>query len=609
MSFMRSLTAVAVGASFICALFSAALAAPAAAFDSPSMKHQIHFPQTDHELHIYRIYGREPGATVMIIGGIHGNEPGGYLAADKYVDLTLKQGNLIVVPRANLNSILTRERNGSGDYNRKFNTNLRKDSYDDQIIAILKELITESDLLLNLHDGSGFYRATYIDSTHNPYRFGQSVIADSESYFSTREGKELLLGDVARRVVASVNAQISENEYHFHFSNHDSTSPDTRYPEMRKTATYFALTRHQIPAFGIETSKSLPSTEIKLAHQVMVINAFLEEFGVVIDVPDRSVVTPKLEYAVVEINDDQALVVRDGGTIYVEPGDRIRVDHLVGNYERHMFADLQGYGGLNDNGREIEVRETLSVAVRKDDRICGHFKVVPRSSGLAEEASATAMWEPAFSSSFIVEVNGRRRLVPPDDELRVIRGDKLRVLDFLAPDLPGGINVNVLGFVGNPSDNRGEDRGYTIDTARDLMSNWSLDGDGLLYGVAVKLGNRELAKMAIRLLAPKLECLVIRKNGERPVVLQQGERWSVNAGDRLTILGALSSAPDETGMSYLLIGPENQRQQLEGGSFVVSSATDGGQRNYTLMVMRGVVTIGSVQLSVEAGEIKAQAGR
>ncbi len=600
--------AVAVGTSFICFILAAALAADGAN-DSSSSRHEIHFPQTDHELHIYWVYGREPGATVMIIGGIHGNEPGGYLAADKYVDLTLKKGNLIVVPRANLNSILTRERSGSGDYNRKFNTDLKKDNYDDQIIAILKELISESDLLLNLHDGSGFYRETYVDKMHNPYRFGQSVIADSESYFSAKEGRELRLGDIARRVVDRVNGQIAEEEYRFRFSNHDSTSPDTRYPEMRKTATYFALTRHQIPAYGIETSKSLPGTEIKLVHQVMVINSFLEEFGVEIDVPDRSVVPPKLEYAVVEINDDKALVVRDGGTIYVEPGDSIRVDHLVGNYERYMFADLQGYGGLNDNGREIEVWEPLSVAVRKDDRICGHFKVVPRSSRLAEESSTTAMWEPVFSSNFVVEVNGRRRLVPQGGELSIIRGDSLCVLDYLAPNLPKGINVNVLGFVGNPSDNRGEDRGYTINTARDLLSNWSLDGNGSRYGVAVKLRNRELERMTFRLLAPRLECLVIRRNDEHPVVLQQGERWNVRSGDRLTILGTLSSAPDGMSMSYLLIGPDGERKALQDGSFVVSSAAGGGDIDYKLAVMRGEIEIGSVQLSIETGETKTGNGR
>ena len=42
----------------------------------------------------------------MLIGGIQGNEPGGFLSADLYADMSLEKGNLIVVPRANFNSII-----------------------------------------------------------------------------------------------------------------------------------------------------------------------------------------------------------------------------------------------------------------------------------------------------------------------------------------------------------------------------------------------------------------------------------------------------------------------------------------------------------------------
>jgi hypothetical protein len=443
---------------------------------------------------------------------------------------------------------------------------------------------------------------------HNPYRFGQSVIADSETYRSAKDGHELKLGEIARRVVSSVNEQISEEEYHFHFSNHDSVSPDTRYPEMRKTATYFALTRQQIPAFGIETSKSLPTTEIKLAYQVLVINAFLEEFGVQIDVPDRSIEPPKFDYAVVAVNDEQAMAVRDGGAIFVEPGDRVRIEHLVGNYERYMFADLQGIGGLNDNGREVEVTDTIRVLVRKDDRICGNFKIVPQEAA-AGASGDSALPRPTFSSNFIVEINNRRQLVPPGDELWVIRGDALRILDFIAPDLPEGINVNFLGFVGNQNDNRGEDRGYTVSTARDLLASWSLDGRGERYAVAVKLGQRELARMTVRLIEPRLDCLIVRRNEEHPVVLQPGEQWSISEGDRLTIMGALSSVPDGSGVTYLLVDQGGRSLPLKDGAFVASADLGGRGSNLVLSVMRGEIRLGSVNLQIVASETKGRSGR
>jgi predicted deacylase len=86
--------------------------------------HEVFLPNTDHELNVYRIFGEEPGKTIMLIGGIQGDEPGSYLTADLYADIHLKKGNLIVVPRANFYSILLSRREGlTGDMNRKFGKN------------------------------------------------------------------------------------------------------------------------------------------------------------------------------------------------------------------------------------------------------------------------------------------------------------------------------------------------------------------------------------------------------------------------------------------------------------------------------------------------------
>ena len=51
----------------------------------------VYFPNTPYELNIYKIYGKKPGKTLMMIGGIQGNEPGGFLSADLYADMSLSQ--------------------------------------------------------------------------------------------------------------------------------------------------------------------------------------------------------------------------------------------------------------------------------------------------------------------------------------------------------------------------------------------------------------------------------------------------------------------------------------------------------------------------------------
>ena len=57
---------------------------------------------TEWETPYYRIETGKPGPTVMIVGGVHGNEPGGWQAAEQIASWELSRGSLLVVPRANI---------------------------------------------------------------------------------------------------------------------------------------------------------------------------------------------------------------------------------------------------------------------------------------------------------------------------------------------------------------------------------------------------------------------------------------------------------------------------------------------------------------------------
>jgi len=76
---------------------------------------------------------------------------------------------------------------------------------EDQIVSILKKLISESDYLLNLHDGVGYYHPTYIDKWRNSTLFGQSIVADSEEYRIPGSGKSIKLGEMAKKILNEVN--------------------------------------------------------------------------------------------------------------------------------------------------------------------------------------------------------------------------------------------------------------------------------------------------------------------------------------------------------------------------------------------------------------------
>ncbi|MBU1567895.1 MAG: hypothetical protein KJ630_20005, partial [Proteobacteria bacterium] len=173
-------------------------------------RHDVYLANTEHELHIYRIFGKEPGKTLMLIGGIQGDEPGGYLTADLYADISLKKGNLIVVPRANFYSILFNQRDGlTGDMNRKFSEAVKAEkNMEQEIVTILKKLISEADCLLNLHEGSGFYNQEWISEIENPDRFGQSIIYDAQNYYGEKRQTAISLETLAKRVIEKVNQQV-----------------------------------------------------------------------------------------------------------------------------------------------------------------------------------------------------------------------------------------------------------------------------------------------------------------------------------------------------------------------------------------------------------------
>ena len=222
--------------------------------------------------------GSDPGGpTVLVIGGIQGDEPGGFTAASLLVtDYRIKKGNIWVVPNLNFKSIIERSRGVHGDMNRKF-LSLAKADPEFEAIEKIKSIILDKqvDLILNLHDGSGFYNPRHIDKKHNPYRWGQSVIIDQRTLDVPRYGE---LAAMAERACNTANKKIIHNNTHYHVRNTRTREGDV---EMEKTLTYFAI-RHNKPAFGIEASKDFQAHSRALYH-LFVVEAMLHEVGIEFD--------------------------------------------------------------------------------------------------------------------------------------------------------------------------------------------------------------------------------------------------------------------------------------------------------------------------------------
>jgi len=468
--------------------------------------HSVFFEDTDYELHVYRIYGKHPGKTLLLIGGIQGDEPGGFLSADHYADISLTKGNLIVVPRANFQSIVLNRRKINEDMNRKFGDD-RKKNYEAEIVSILKQLIGESDCLLNLHDGSGFFSETWESPERNPLRYGQSIIADSETHINATTGQTFRLGDLARSVIARANLQIEFPQHYFRFNNHRTIDENSPHREQRKSATFYALYTCGIPAYGIETSKTLP-LELKVRYHNLVINAFMERFEVIPETPGVNLAPPKLRYLVISINDTLPVVVQDGQILYVNAGDTIMISHIEANYERGLTADIVNYGSFSDLRKKTVINGPTEIIARRDYLPCGSVQIrVGNSRKVITKAEGVVILAPPPSVPDIlqyqVRINGKERTFQNNEHVEVIRGDTFEIVDVTVESGDASrLQVNFKGYVGNSRNNTGEDRGYVIDTGKDLWRRYSLAKNGKIYPIIVKYGEKVIGKLFVEIKEP-----------------------------------------------------------------------------------------------------------
>jgi predicted deacylase len=116
--------------------------------------------------------GVETGPTIVVIGGLHGDEPAGYLAARELRKWKITRGKLVLVPDAHIEAIRRGARAYPRNMNRLFPGNPSGDAMEklaSQIWNLIKE--SEPELVLTLHESRGFH-------ADDPKRYGQTFTYD-----------------------------------------------------------------------------------------------------------------------------------------------------------------------------------------------------------------------------------------------------------------------------------------------------------------------------------------------------------------------------------------------------------------------------------------------
>lgn len=431
-----------------------------------SLSRQRYFADSDHHLEVIRIKGKKPGLTLLIFGGIHGDEPGGYFSSEILCKVKLFKGNLIIVPRVNFPSIMLNRREVHGDMNRKFVPGEKPGDPDAEVVRVLKGLMKEADIFINQHDAYGFHREKYINKMYNQSRYGQSLIVDSGNFYSKKLGKQIPLAEMGKRIMARVNKRIKNPDHYFGFWDHNSVDRKTKHLEMRKSATYYALTTHSIPAFGLETSKDLPTLYHKVKHQLLVIEEIMREFGLEAEFPSSRVLHPILYWVEFLKNGKDVIRINGNTNLRLNPGDKISIKNIYSNYETGLSANILNWGSINDMDKEYEFKGNATIVIKKNHITMGKVYLRHYHSRSVKEIT--------------VDVNGRETRIPTWGKISVKTGRYFHIKGAV-PSFPK-LRFDVRGFAAPPG--KKGDSGTNIYPRR-LLKKYSFKKRGGIYFVKV----------------------------------------------------------------------------------------------------------------------------
>jgi hypothetical protein len=392
---------------------------------------------------IHKLGSDRPGNTLLVIGGIQGDEPGGFNAAALLAtQYKIKKGSVWVVPNLNFISIIKRSRGVHGDLNRKFAKLGRSDPEFDTISKVKRIILDEQvDLVLNLHDGSGFYRPSYVDRTHNPRRWGQSIIIDEEKIEAERFGE---LGDIAKQITRVVNGHLFSEEHTYHVKNTRTKLGDK---EMAKTLTYYAV-RNLKPAFGVEVSKNFP-THKRAYYHLRVLEAYMDLLGIEYE---RSF---SLSASGVK------------GAIY----DNVKLAF----YDNRIFLDVA-------NARKrlgyIPLKKSAEIVYRPSNPLIALVESGEGYRVFHGNRRITRIYPEYFEYDFSTE---NITMQIDGEERKAVFGDTLGVQESFMIMPKKGYRVNVIGFR-----KRGiSDEAGVVIGQEDIMKRFSVDKSGNIFRVEV----------------------------------------------------------------------------------------------------------------------------
>ena len=385
--------------------------------------------------------GKQDNNTLLLIGGIQGDEPGAFMAASLITThYEITKGSVWVIPNLNFYSIIKRSRGPYGDMNRKF-ANLSKNDPDFKTIKRIKNYIKSDDvkLVLNLHDGSGFYREKHIDNIYSPRKWGQCSIVDQKTIDVPLYGN---MEEISKKVVASINNNLIRESDIYHVKNTQTRLGDK---EMEKSLTYFAINNGKA-AFANEASKELNLNE-RVYYHLLAIEEYMNIMG--IEFKRKFKIKPKY---IKEVIDNDIFI-----SFY---NDKIKLPLAkVRNNLRYFPID-------ENEVLDFSVSNPLMTILKDGKDYVIHY-------GNRRLSTLHADYTKILDEDRYINL-----LV--DNELKSVKfGDIVYVKDFFNIEAISDLRVNIIGYVNKNSKNE-----VNLDINKnDIEKRFSIDKNGDLFRV------------------------------------------------------------------------------------------------------------------------------
>ncbi len=364
-----------------------------------------------------------------------------------------------------------------------------------------------------------------------------------------------------------------------------------------------------IPAFGIESSKSLP-LEIKVRHHIFAINAFLELMDIIPEMPGVHLQSPEMHYLLISVNNSLPIAVKNGHTLYVNQGDTVAVHHVEANYERGLNVDILGLGTVNDMRKNIVITKPVRVVAKKDYYPCGSVYIAFGTPAETARLEAIVKKKTDQISPFLlyrVTVNGKEQIIENYQHIKLVKGDILEIIDVIfSMGDPSALEVNFKGFVGDRVNNTGEDRGYLINTGTDLIKRFSLNKKGIKYQIITQYQNRIVGKFFINLEEPVLKYLLIKKGDGQINAYKPGETIIVENDNKiLQIVDFITNVDNVSNVDMLLVSSDGSFRKLDINKKInkkinnlIDATTMISSTPYRIELKRGKLIMGIVLISI-----------